>query len=196
MTHSIPLDPYPTALSVMVLRDRWRSAVVSAEPVPWVPVSSLDRTVKDSVAVDAPTTPTAEARREHACDVCGNWPDEYGVIEHGRGCFVVDEDGGGTSYVELPARAPATPVAAKPPVPPFILPDGIDPAMFRRAVELVIEHGRCSVEFLQAKLSCGYWTAAFIFDSMNAVKIRGVNWVSRVRAAEVLAGMEKEEAEK
>ena len=40
---------------------------------------------------------------DYACKVCGNPPDEEGVIEHGRGCYVVSEDGGGFSYVELPA---------------------------------------------------------------------------------------------
>ncbi len=46
-----------------------------------------------------------------SCDVCGNMPDEDGVIEHGRGCYVVNEDGGGSSpaesnprYVALRAR--------------------------------------------------------------------------------------------
>ena len=31
------------------------------------------------------------------CKVCGNTPDESGTIEHGRGCYVVSEDGGGQS---------------------------------------------------------------------------------------------------
>ena len=35
---------------------------------------------------------------QQTCKVCGNWPDENGVIEHGRGCYVVSEDGGGESY--------------------------------------------------------------------------------------------------
>ena len=36
----------------------------------------------------------------HACDVCQAKPDEYGYIEHGRGCYVVDDDGGGMSHVD------------------------------------------------------------------------------------------------
>ena len=44
---------------------------------------------------------TWEQRSAYACDVCGNVPDKYGVIEHGRGCYVVDEDGGGVSCVEF-----------------------------------------------------------------------------------------------
>ncbi len=34
------------------------------------------------------------------CDVCGNNPDETGTIEHGRGCYVVDSDGGGASSAD------------------------------------------------------------------------------------------------
>jgi hypothetical protein len=37
--------------------------------------------------------------REHGCKVCGNAPDDIGMIEHGRGCYVVSEDGGGVSFV-------------------------------------------------------------------------------------------------
>lgn len=44
---------------------------------------------------------TYEERAKYACKVCGNVPDESGVIEHGRGCYVVDEDGGGTTFVEF-----------------------------------------------------------------------------------------------
>lgn len=32
------------------------------------------------------------------CKVCGNTPDDIGMIEHGRGCYVVSEDGGGQSF--------------------------------------------------------------------------------------------------
>jgi len=38
----------------------------------------------------------------YACDVCGNPPDEHGMIEHGKGCYTQDENGGGVSWVELP----------------------------------------------------------------------------------------------
>ena len=34
---------------------------------------------------------------ESGCKVCGNTPDDSGTIEHGRGCCVVSEDGGGQS---------------------------------------------------------------------------------------------------
>lgn len=40
---------------------------------------------------------------DYACKVCGNVPDKNGTIEHGRGCYVVSEDGGGISSVNLPS---------------------------------------------------------------------------------------------
>ena len=40
-------------------------------------------------------------REKYACDVCGNVPDENGIIEHGKGCYTQSEDGGGTSVVEF-----------------------------------------------------------------------------------------------
>lgn len=44
--------------------------------------------------------PLMEAdRRRHACKVCGNEPDRFGALEHGKGCYTQSEDGGGTSYV-------------------------------------------------------------------------------------------------
>lgn len=33
------------------------------------------------------------------CKVCGARPDEDGWIEHGRGCYVLSADGGGSEYV-------------------------------------------------------------------------------------------------
>ncbi len=52
---------------------------------------------------------TYEQRGDYACKVCGNVPDEDGKIEHGKGCYTQSEDGGGTSWVELPADTPTTP---------------------------------------------------------------------------------------
>ena len=40
-------------------------------------------------------------REEHACDVCWNIPDAEGVLEHGRGCYVVSSDGGGETYHDV-----------------------------------------------------------------------------------------------
>lgn len=31
------------------------------------------------------------------CDVCGNTADEDGMVNHGKGCYVADEDGGGST---------------------------------------------------------------------------------------------------
>lgn len=42
---------------------------------------------------------TYEERENYACKVCQNVPDEHGELEHGRGCYVVSEDGGGTEWI-------------------------------------------------------------------------------------------------
>lgn len=34
------------------------------------------------------------------CDVCGNTPNESGTIDHGRGCYVASEDGGGSEVAD------------------------------------------------------------------------------------------------
>ena len=49
---------------------------------------------------------TYEQREKYACDVCGNVPDEDGCIEHGRGCYVVNEDGGGITLVDFDEEQP------------------------------------------------------------------------------------------
>ncbi len=51
--------------------------------------------------VPPPAPPSYEARSTYACDVCGNVPDEDGQLEHGRGCYTQDEEGGGVSYVRF-----------------------------------------------------------------------------------------------
>ena len=38
-------------------------------------------------------------RQKLECDVCGNWPNEDGEIEHGKGCYTQSADGGGSSFV-------------------------------------------------------------------------------------------------
>lgn len=40
-------------------------------------------------------------RQDHACKVCGNMPDADGNREHGKGCYVVDSDGGGSDFCDL-----------------------------------------------------------------------------------------------
>ena len=43
---------------------------------------------------------TYEQRAVYACKVCGNVPDEEGVLHHGRGCYTQSEDGGGDEWIE------------------------------------------------------------------------------------------------
>lgn len=35
------------------------------------------------------------------CVVCGNTPDEDGELRHGRGCYKIDEDGGGSEWFDV-----------------------------------------------------------------------------------------------
>lgn len=48
---------------------------------------------------------TYEERSAFACDICGNVPDDTGDLEHGRGCYVLSEDGGGSTFVPEIAQA-------------------------------------------------------------------------------------------
>jgi hypothetical protein len=50
---------------------------------------------------DEPQSPTVEQRLRHKCSVCGEWPNERGVLHHGRGCYVTHEGGGGCTYVDF-----------------------------------------------------------------------------------------------
>ena len=50
---------------------------------------------------DEPQSPTVEQRLRHKCSVCGEWPNERGVLHHGRGCYVTDKGGGGCTYVDF-----------------------------------------------------------------------------------------------
>lgn len=42
---------------------------------------------------------------DNECKVCGNTPDAEGVLRHGRGCYVISEDGGGEEYFEANNQA-------------------------------------------------------------------------------------------
>lgn len=46
---------------------------------------------------------------DFACKICGNTPDEYSVIDHGRGCFTQSENGGGSSFCEAHCQAKGKP---------------------------------------------------------------------------------------
>ena len=43
-----------------------------------------------------------EAAEAYACKVCGNRPDEDGWLDHGRGCYALGPDGGGSELVDVP----------------------------------------------------------------------------------------------
>jgi uncharacterized protein (TIGR02996 family) len=42
------------------------------------------------------------------CKVCGNGPDDDGCLEHGKGCYVLNEDGGGCESVDQCANCDGT----------------------------------------------------------------------------------------
>jgi hypothetical protein len=46
-----------------------------------------------------------ERRKAFTCKVCGNWPDETGELEHGRGCYTQSADGGGSEFFDLTVDA-------------------------------------------------------------------------------------------
>jgi hypothetical protein len=65
--------------------------------------------------LETPSAPAPLPRSErarYACKVCGNIPDEEGMISHGKGCYTQSADGGGESYVEFEFH-PAPPEAGK-----------------------------------------------------------------------------------
>lgn len=45
-----------------------------------------------------------ETRQRYACKVCQNVPDEGGNLDHGKGCYVANDDGGGTSFINFQIR--------------------------------------------------------------------------------------------
>ena len=50
--------------------------------------------------------------RDFSCKVCGNKPDGEGILEHGKGCYALDKNGGGSEFIadaidsHLPAQEP------------------------------------------------------------------------------------------
>ena len=68
-----------------------------------LPVEILQR-MREALALaegDEPQSPTVEQRLRHKCRVCGEWPNERGVLHHGRGCYVTHKGGGGCTYVDF-----------------------------------------------------------------------------------------------
>jgi len=85
-----------------------------SEPVPGVHrvqggVYTFELTAQDTAGPIVTVPPLAtyqEWAASHACKVCQNVPDEDGYLQHGRGCYVIDSDGGGTDYIRPPLFAP------------------------------------------------------------------------------------------
>ena len=68
-----------------------------------LPTDILQR-MREALALaegDEPQSPTVEQRLRHKCSVCGEWPNERGVLHHGRGCYVTHKGGGGCTYVDF-----------------------------------------------------------------------------------------------
>jgi hypothetical protein len=68
-----------------------------------LPVDVLQR-MREALALaegDEPQSPTVDQRLRHKCSVCGEWPNERGVLHHGRGCYVPNKGGGGCTYVDF-----------------------------------------------------------------------------------------------
>jgi hypothetical protein len=66
-----------------------------------LPADILQRMREALAMAEQQSKLTYEQREKYACDVCGNVPDEEGFIQHGRGCHVVNEDGGGITLVDF-----------------------------------------------------------------------------------------------
>ena len=64
----------------------------------------------------ASTPANVPYREKYACKVCGNVPDEDGTLEHGKGCYTQDVDGGGVSFVEFEEVSTPEVYAKYPPV--------------------------------------------------------------------------------
>jgi hypothetical protein len=71
-----------------------------------LPADILQRMREALALAEEQPKPTYQQREKYACDVCGNVPDEEGFIQHGRGCYVVNEDGGGITLVEFNEEQP------------------------------------------------------------------------------------------
>ena len=80
-----------------------RDTLRAKEPGIWSGAFSEElHQLQEAIALLSPPAdePAGEPEQPRpTCKVCGNEADEVGVIEHGRGCYVVSEDGGGYSLV-------------------------------------------------------------------------------------------------
>ena len=49
--------------------------------------------------VEAEKQSATHEERDFSCNVCGNKPDADGLLEHGKGCYTQDENGGGVEFI-------------------------------------------------------------------------------------------------
>lgn len=110
---------------------------------------------------------TESQRRTLACSVCGNWPNEEGELEHGRGCYTQSENGGGSEFFDVSDMAafghkPQPLAAAIERFPdirePHILPETVWTMRLYRAGDLVWAFSQAAGEIWNGWLSEGsFW---------------------------------------
>jgi hypothetical protein len=62
---------------------------VRAQPKP---VAVVAQPVTEPLEIDV---------NDYTCKVCGNVPDMRGTLNHGKGCYMISEEGGGTEFVDF-----------------------------------------------------------------------------------------------
>jgi hypothetical protein len=66
--------------------------------------------IKEALA--QPVQEPVRVGRDFSCKVCGNKPDGEGILEHGKGCYALDKNGGGSEFIadaidsHLPVQEP------------------------------------------------------------------------------------------
>ena len=66
--------------------------------------------IKEALA--QPEQEPVRVGRDFSCKVCGNKPDGEGILEHGKGCYALDKNGGGSEFIadaidsHLPVQEP------------------------------------------------------------------------------------------
>jgi hypothetical protein len=89
--------PENTKLSDLGPDDAAFHAAIAGKRVP----AQFTKAPTNPLAAPAALATAREWAAQHACKVCQAEPNSEGVIEHGKGCYVVNEDGGGTSTVPI-----------------------------------------------------------------------------------------------
>lgn len=69
-------------------------------------IDGMQKQAQSSVdkAVNQMAQPAQE--RDFSCKVCGNKPNSDGELEHGKGCYTQDENGGGSEFISDAVTAP------------------------------------------------------------------------------------------